>query len=204
MVQNDVVQRMCIIITARAASAGEGTARRQSGAITTAGDWIGLCQVSHNETTVVEPLARHRRHITSFTVPPMRFTFARISFTLPLLLACRGAALSPAQEIVPGEPVQLTAGQSATVRGTPVRLRLDAISDSRCPSDVQCVWAGEAATVLTLTGAGDTRTDTLKLKNTPQTVTYGDYRITLLDVQPKPHTQQDPALKSATLTVSAP
>jgi hypothetical protein len=134
----------------------------------------------------------------------MRFAFARISFALPLLVACRGAALSPASEIALGDPAQLTVGQSVAVRGTLLHLHLDAISDSRCPLGVQCIWQGEAATVLTLTGAGITRTDTLKLNSTPKTVTYGDYRIALLDVLPIPRASQGNVQKSATITVSAP
>jgi len=134
----------------------------------------------------------------------MRFTARRISFALPLLLACRGATLAPAQEIVLGEPVQLTIGESVAVRGTPLHIYLNAISDSRCPIGVQCIWQGEAATVLTITGAGTARPDTLKLNTAPKTVMYGDYRVTLVDVLPLPRASQENAQKSATITVSVP
>lgn len=33
-----------------------------------------------------------------------------------------------------------------------LRVRLDKIDDSRCPDGVQCIWAGELAPILTLTG----------------------------------------------------
>ena len=133
----------------------------------------------------------------------MRLEFRPIPFLLLALAACHGTFASE-PEIVPNEPAQLVVGQSATVRGTPLGIRMDAISDSRCPAQVQCVWAGEAATVVTLMGIGAARTDTLKLRGTPQTVTYGDYRITLVDVQPVPRAPQDSTIKSATLTVSTP
>jgi hypothetical protein len=152
-------------------------------------------------------LAYVAKSLSAFTVPLMRFTVRRISFALPLLLACRGAAISPASEMALGEPAQLTVGQSVAVLGTPLHLRLNAISDSRCPQGAACIWQGEAATVLTLTGAGTTRTDTLKLNTAPKTVAYGDYRITLVDVLPVPRVSpvsQDSVQKSATITVSVP
>src|SRR5262245_64416546 len=41
-------------------------------------------------------------------------------------------------------PIQLAPGQSAVFDGEDLEVKLVAVdSDSRCPSDVTCVWAGE-------------------------------------------------------------
>ena len=51
----------------------------------------------------------------------------------------------------PGREFKLRAGQQVTVKGTKLRIRLIAVeNDSRCPSDVTCVWAGNAAVQLQL------------------------------------------------------
>ena len=52
-----------------------------------------------------------------------------------------------------GEKVTLKKGESASVEGG-LRLTLTAINDSRCPKDVQCIWAGELAADLAVTVSG--------------------------------------------------
>src|SRR6185312_15051394 len=45
-----------------------------------------------------------------------------------------------------GREFKLKAGRQVTVKGTKLRIRFVAVeNDSRCPSDVTCVWAGNAA-----------------------------------------------------------
>jgi len=75
---------------------------------------------------------------------------------LPLLLAA--CAISPAasgaRAVADGSSFPLAAGETVTLpdRG---RLRYDRIvNDSRCPPDVQCVWAGDAEVAFTWTPAG--------------------------------------------------
>lgn len=44
-----------------------------------------------------------------------------------------------------GESFTLKVGQTAAINGEDLKLKFDAVvSDSRCPSDVQCIRAGEA------------------------------------------------------------
>lgn len=76
-------------------------------------------------------------------------------------------------------------------------LLLTGIGDSRCPKDVECVWAGNAITSLLVQPAsGD---DTLKLciglcnqagggATDTLTTAGGDYALTLLEVNPYPGT----------------
>ena len=67
----------------------------------------------------------------------------RLVLLLPLLcLACAAAPASPA----PADPAtagQVTAALGQTVRLGPVSLTpVEVVEDSRCPTDVRCVWAG--------------------------------------------------------------
>jgi hypothetical protein len=57
---------------------------------------------------------------------------------------------------------------------------LDRIDDSRCKPDVQCIWAGELAPMLTLRGGGlsGTRTVSLGTTRTPR-AQVGDYALQL-------------------------
>ena len=57
---------------------------------------------------------------------------------------------------------------------------LERIDDSRCPADVQCVWAGELAPTLTLRGGtlDDARTVSLGTARTPR-AQVGRYDLVL-------------------------
>jgi hypothetical protein len=134
---------------------------------------------------------------------PMRFHPLLLSVIL-VVTACPRAGFLPARDIGPGEAATLAVGHSAVIRGTDVRFRVDGISDSRCPADVRCVWAGDAIAVLTLTGAGASRTDTLHLTRAPRTATYGGHVLELMDIQPVPRTPQDGTPRMATVAVGRP
>ena len=57
------------------------------------------------------------------------------------------------------------------------------IEDSRCPADVQCIWAGRLVLRARIAGTGWSETRDLVLGE-PQAV--GDGRITLVSAQPQP------------------
>jgi len=67
------------------------------------------------------------------------------------LVACQAtSSITPHPLVMPGSST-LAIGESATIEGTPYLLRLDAVdSDSRCPPDAACVWAGEVVVRATL------------------------------------------------------
>ena len=70
-----------------------------------------------------------------------------------LIAACLGATCggNPTAPTVPlDQPFDLRAGQSAVVPGG-LKVTFDrVVSDSRCPIDAICVWAGEAVIALKL------------------------------------------------------
>ena len=50
-----------------------------------------------------------------------------------------------------GEEFSLSMGQSATIEGQVLRITFeDVIEDSRCPSDVTCIWAGRVSCIIKL------------------------------------------------------
>lgn len=65
------------------------------------------------------------------------------------------------------------------------------LEDSRCPTDVDCVWAGDAAVALTLAvGRAGTRTVTLHTSVEPRAQTVGDLVVRLTGLTPEPHTRR--------------
>ncbi|HEV2147705.1 MAG TPA: hypothetical protein VGR37_09915 [Longimicrobiaceae bacterium] len=85
-----------------------------------------------------------------------------------------------------GEQVVVDGGRlTVGVSGVP--------SDSRCPTDVVCVTAGEAVVVLTLAEPARAPAE-VTLRTTPgkDAATYGVYRVQLLDLDPKPRSGGSP------------
>lgn len=69
----------------------------------------------------------------------MRFALA--TFAVIAILGCSTSPTEPQKTIE--STLTLHYGETATVAGTAVTF--SDISDSRCPSSVTCVWAGDAA-----------------------------------------------------------
>ncbi|MBM3906759.1 MAG: hypothetical protein FJ363_01650 [Gemmatimonadetes bacterium] len=98
------------------------------------------------------------------------------------LAACGAQGTEPAL----GESIELRIGAAVTIPGDSVRVRFtDVTSDSRCPSNVQCVWAGEAVTVFTI-GATEQVTLTLGADAKKATVIARGRQITLVALKPYP------------------
>lgn len=78
----------------------------------------------------------------------------------------------------------LAVGQSVVVSPSMV-LRVDqVVGDSRCPSDVTCVWAGEVTIALSLEFGSDSQA--FRLSDSAKSVTVQGLRFTLLSVEPYP------------------
>jgi hypothetical protein len=120
----------------------------------------------------------------------MRFLSA-LSFTL---VACSSAML-PTEPVVysqseAADSVRVRVGQTIVVGA--VRFRFDAVeSDSRCPMDVVCIWAGDAVAVVTVEQNCDCRSPALQLKlhtflEPKSGVAYG-HRVELRALLPYPN-----------------
>lgn len=122
----------------------------------------------------------------------MRFSFLLLSI-LMLTSACRstnGPTAPPVYSLAEAaDSVRVRAGQTVVVDG--VRIRFNGVeSDSRCPSDVVCVWEGDAVANFTVEQNCECRSVAyaLALHTTLDPkwgVAYG-YRVELRALAPSP------------------
>jgi len=105
------------------------------------------------------------------------------SFLVVGFPACTSGA--PAAD---GEPFHLKVGDSAKIEGADLRIGFEDVpSDSRCPRNVQCVWAGEATVVLSVRSGSEEKTE-VTLKVPPgggATRTYRDLTIRIVGLEPQ-------------------
>ena len=101
-----------------------------------------------------------------------------------------GGSGSPATAVQVGtnRDFEISVGQEAHVQGTPIVVRFQSVSnDSRCPSDVQCVWAGNAVVGLVLSqGDGPSTEASLNTTLDPQSTKFAGHTIKLVGLKPAP------------------
>jgi hypothetical protein len=100
-------------------------------------------------------------------------------------LACDG--VSP-QAPSPDRDFSLKAGASARIEGSDLAVRFDDVpSDSRCPTDVQCITAGDATVAVFVTGGGAApASHELHTLDAPREARHGDWVIALVRLEPRP------------------
>jgi len=77
--------------------------------------------------------------------------------------------------------------QEKTVSGTRIKVKfIELIEDSRCPVDVNCVWAGNAKIKLRFSKGSDEEVVELNTTLKPQTIQFGGYRFKLAGLTPRP------------------
>jgi hypothetical protein len=105
-----------------------------------------------------------------------------------MFLAAACAPVETAVVAEPGQTFSLPLGQTAALKGTDVRLTFkDVRTDSRCPVDVQCVWAGEAKIGVIISGNGTTEeTKILSLAPPDSEARAGNLRIRFVGLAPVP------------------
>jgi hypothetical protein len=108
----------------------------------------------------------------------------------------------------PGHAFALPLGQTAALKGTDLRLTFKEVrTDSRCPVDVQCVWAGEAKIGVVVSGNGTTEeTKILSLTPADNETRAGNLRIRFVGLAPAPRQADAPAARAyvAQLVVDQP
>jgi hypothetical protein len=119
-----------------------------------------------------------------------------LRFVLPLvfLAACAsGGVESPTTPSV-NEEFTLRPGQTAAVTGTALRITFEAVrDDSRCPTDVTCIWEGDATVVLKVKVDSDEAVRELHTNEggeRSRKVPAGDFTITLQRLDPAPRSTQ--------------
>lgn len=85
------------------------------------------------------------------------------------------------------QPFELRVGRSATVAGEGLTVSFEAVpSDSRCPTGVQCVWAGNAVVQVVLSKDGKAFGAELNTNLDPTSVDYLNYNVRLVSLAPYP------------------
>lgn len=132
-----------------------------------------------------------------------------VRLALTCFLALGVHAVAEAQTASVGSEFKLKAGRVVTLDGGRLRVRLVRVaSDSRCPSDVDCVWAGNAEVVLEVGGSRRgkraLRLNTNASPERPGEARYGRYTLKLTGLAPQPRSNRKiaPGQYTATLLVS--
>lgn len=103
---------------------------------------------------------------------------------------------------------QLKMGQRAQVaEGLAITFK-EVTEDSRCPVDVECIWAGQAVVVIEVINDGVSLGDSALTLGTPDSqaarIDIPGYRIEALDLAPEPRSEGiEPSEYAVTLLVSA-
>jgi hypothetical protein len=128
-----------------------------------------------------------------------------ISLGAAVALGC-GASTTMPSPLPLGESFELRPGTSVTLEGG-LQVAFDAVkSDSRCPLDALCIWAGEAILAVRLSQSGsDPAERELKTNPNGSETAYRTFSIKLLTLQPYPRSDRpiQPNDYIATLTVNA-
>ena len=108
-------------------------------------------------------------------------------------------------QVQTGREFEIAAGQEAQVQGTAVTVRFVGVGeDSRCPVDVQCVWAGDAVVRLTFAASGAPSAEAaLHTTLDPKSASFEGYSVRLTGLRPAPRsgTTIPPASYVATLEI---
>jgi hypothetical protein len=115
-----------------------------------------------------------------------------------------------AQSARVGREFKIKAGRAVTLRGENLRLRFaPVVNDSRCPTGVECVWAGNAEVLIEVGAGGRGAGSTLRLNTntSPERAGEGKYRrytVRLVGLSPYPRAGRKirPGEYTATLLVS--
>jgi hypothetical protein len=116
---------------------------------------------------------------------------ARSLLVLLAIVAVAGCWNPTSPDAVVGEPFDLKVGATATLADG-LRIKFDRVTaDSRCPSDVQCVRAGEAIIAVSLaTSNGGPETREMRTDATGSRISYADHTIQLMALAPPPRSTQ--------------
>lgn len=113
----------------------------------------------------------------------------RLSLAAGLALACSSVTdptLTPDFAAGIGEPIQLHVGEAVEVAGGLTIGFSAVVSDSRCPTSVTCVWAGDGAVQLTVRYGDIVTVDTLHTLLSPKGTQHQNIGIQLSDLAPYP------------------
>ena len=124
-----------------------------------------------------------------FMARPRRRDLTRALISACAFAAAAGCAtMEPTIPAEPGVAFELPVAKTATLNGSGARITFTQVKeDSRCPTDVTCVWAGDARIELTISRNGssdDTKFLTISPANSE--ARSGDLQIRFVGLTPVP------------------
>lgn len=130
--------------------------------------------------------------------------------TLLVLAACAASTEPPpntqptdANVSVSGDTLRIPLGAQAMTQGGRVRVAfLERVGDSRCPTNVVCVWAGDAEVRVRVHAGGKELVARIHTTVEPQVVTFEGYALRLVGLTPYPGSGDQQATPVAYVTVS--
>jgi hypothetical protein len=139
--------------------------------------------------------------VMKFGVGPLRPRLISFGITCFVLLTCWSAAAGntcaggATRGTRLGREFKLRAGQQVTLKGQSLRIRFAEVKeDSRCPADVTCVWAGNAAVLLEVSIRGrGSKSLTLNTNSRSSLVDenpYRGYKVKLVELNPYPRSNR--------------
>ncbi len=126
------------------------------------------------------------------------------------VIACQSSPPAPSSahhDVAIGEGFSLAVGETASIEGADLSIKFSrVVQDSRCPSDVQCVWAGNGEIELVARSGRTISTFTLNTSSGAKEFAINFYRIGLASLTPVPVSTQAIPVESyrALLVVSKP
>jgi hypothetical protein len=135
------------------------------------------------------------------------FIVAVLTLAMAACQASRKAEADPV-EFALGQQLPLSGGQEATIAGESLRVRFtDVLEDSRCPTEVECFWTGQARIAVAVEPAGrEATTVTFNTNPAPgqnvQTADVDGFAVELKSLEPYPRTPDNGlALEDYTATL---
>lgn len=127
--------------------------------------------------------------------------------TIPLLaLMFLGFTQNPgSSKVALGEEFKLKNGQQAIVRGEKLRIKIQSVTDSRCPTGATCIWAGNGEVVVEVAKRNKKQVVArLNTSSDPKEIEYRGFKIKLIALNPHPRVNEsiDPKDYEATMVVT--
>ena len=126
----------------------------------------------------------------------LRFSLLGALVLLLFLAGCGGGAEEIKANL--GQEFSLSIGQTVSIQDEELQLKfLEVVNDSRCPSDVTCIWQGQASSLIEITYLESVQKVTLVqpgLTEEPSQIHFNDY---LIEFNLTPYPEAGEAIKDS-------
>lgn len=120
-------------------------------------------------------------------------------FIFTLLFSCNNESESYPENFEVGIEKNFKLGDDYLSNVESLKFKISEINDSRCPSDVVCIWQGEALVTIDVETPVQGKLQLSTYDN--QTDTLGDYSFELVEISPYPISTKIIKLKDYTITL---